>query len=238
MEPAWTWQTLHLSLLVVLAANMSHPSAFVLVPSRPGGGSFGDLQQFIAQLAKHPLRQWSRCCHMHSLSLWEMTLYLISFRRRTCDSSCVTSSEITEHFAVSIANRAFGFHCTEIWGRPRANLLEFLSLLHQLTPLSIICLCSCKALLWQHSNCLHSSWRFGREDVQVISRVKIILVEHSCKSKLMFVVSVDTLKLVRLFLNESGSVRLKFKVSFPMNLINFIFKDKQSLGYSRFLPLY
>lgn len=53
----------------------------------------------------------------------------------------------------------------------------------------------------------------------------------------MFVVSVDTLKLVRLLLNESGSMRLKFKLSFPMNLINFFFKGKQSLGYSHFLPL-
>lgn len=51
---------------------------------------------------------------MHSLSLWEMTLYLISFPQRMCDSSCVTSSESTEHFAVSITNRAFGFHRTEV----------------------------------------------------------------------------------------------------------------------------
>lgn len=51
---------------------------------------------------------------MHSLSLWEMTLYLISFPQRTCDSSCVTSRESTEHFAVSITNRAFHFRRTEV----------------------------------------------------------------------------------------------------------------------------
>lgn len=176
---------------------------------------------------------------MHSLSLWEMTLYLISFRPRMCDSSCVTSSEIAEHFAVRIANRAFGFCSTAVQGRPRANLSGFLLLLHHLTPLSFICICSCKVILWQHSNCLHSSCCFGKEDVQVIDTVKITSVEHSCKSEVMFVVSVSiyTLKLVRLLLNESGSMRLKFKVSFQMNLINFIFKDKQSLGYSHFLLL-
>lgn len=94
------------SLPICGACSHCAPSPSLLVPSHPGGGSFGGLQQSAAQAVKRPLRQWSGCCHLHSLSLWEMTLYLISFQRRTCDSSCVTSSEITEHFAISIANRA------------------------------------------------------------------------------------------------------------------------------------
>ena len=39
-----------------------------------------------------------------------MALYLISSQQRTCDSSCVMSSEIAECFAVGFANGALSYH--------------------------------------------------------------------------------------------------------------------------------
>lgn len=70
------------------------------------------------------------------MSLWEMVLYLISFQQRTCDSSCVTSSEIAESFAVGFANRALSYHSAVGLVKPSSNLSGFLlTLLRLMLPL-------------------------------------------------------------------------------------------------------
>lgn len=116
-EPAWPSQTVHLlpACSALPAATPSHPSSLILVPLPRLEAvlvTYSSSLLGTIKCLKHPLRLWQGCCHTHRVSLWEMALHLISFQQRACDSSCVTSSEIAESFAVGFSNGALSYHST------------------------------------------------------------------------------------------------------------------------------